>query len=457
LKRIPSILKRAKREARYSSAASLSAPGFTASLQVPSIAGVLVTPQTALTFTAWYAAQRVITEDLSSLPFCTFRHLEGGGSKIERDYPVSTLFNWSPDGETTDLNWREAYYGHVFGWGNGYSEIEWDSEGYPVRLHMDHPSVVLPKRDSRGSLFYEIQANEQAGGSGATRYRKVPPWDMLHFAGMSFNALVGYAPVALVREGIGLGKAQEQFDAAAMGNGTIPCGVLEYPGKMTDEARANLRNEWNLVHQGSAAAHKIAILQQGVKFVANHISPEMVQLLASRQFQVIEICRIWRLPPHKLADFTTAHLANLETANDDYIISCLRPWAIRFEKCINFKLIGRDGFAKGLYTKHDFRPLLLTLTKDRADFYRKLWEIGVYTVNEIRELEGLNPIPTADGGELRFKPVNVMGLTEKHSDMTFNKSGKDDGKDDGKTTGEKTPRGLEEIMLDRGVLNGHAA
>src|SRR5271170_1421797 len=112
-----------KREKRYSSAAGLSAPGFTASLTVPSIAGVLVTPQTALTFMAWYAAIRVITEDLASLPFCVFRRQQNGGSKIEPQHPVSTLFNWSPNGEVTDLNWREAYDGHVCGWGNGYAEI----------------------------------------------------------------------------------------------------------------------------------------------------------------------------------------------------------------------------------------------------------------------------------------------------------------------------------------------
>lgn len=436
-----------KREKRYSSAAGLSAPGFTASLTVPSIAGVLVTPQTALTFMAWYAAIRVITEDLASLPFMVFQRMRDGGSKVDARHPVSTLFNWSPNGEVTDLNWREAYDGHVCGWGNGYAEIEWAGDGFPDKLHMLHPSIVLPKRTKQGALFYEIQSQQEAGSAGNTRYRAVAPWDMLHFAGLGFNGLVGYAPVALGREGIGLGKALEQFGASFMGNGALPSGVLEYPGKMTDEARANLRNEWNLVHQGSAAANKIAILQQGVKFVASQISPEQAQFLASRQFQVVEIARIWRLPPHKLADFTTAHLANLEAANDDYIISCLRPWAIRFEKCVDFKLIGRDGYEAGFYTKHDFRPLLLKLTKDRADYYRKMWEIGIYTVNEIRELEGLNPIPDSDGGNLRFKPVNIMGLTEK-----LPVKGNEEPTDD------KNPRGLLEFFRDLSVrANGHAA
>lgn len=449
MKTVPSILRRAK-EKRYSSAAGLSAPGYTASLTTPSVAGILVTPQTALTFMAWYAAIRVITEDLASLPFVVFKRIKGGGSQIEPKHPVSVLFNWSPDGECTDLQWREAYDGHVCGWGNGYAEIEWSPEGWPEKLHMLHPSIVLTKRTKQGDLFYEIQSQQSAGGAGDSRYRKVAPWNMLHFAGLGFNGLVGYAPVALGREGIGLGKALEQFGASLMGNGALPLGTLEYPGKMSDEARANLRNEWNLTHQGSASANKVAILQQGVKFVASQISPEQAQFLASRQFQVVEIARIWRLPPHKLADFTTAHLANLEAANDDYIISCLRPWAIRFEKCVDFKLLGRDGYDAGFYTKHDFRPLLLKLTKDRADYYRKMWEIGIYTVNEIRELEGLNPISEADGGNLRFRPANILGLTEKNPEKS-EKPGEEPTKD-------KNPRGLMEILGDRSVvINGHAA
>jgi HK97 family phage portal protein len=443
-----------KKEKRYSSAAGLSAPGFTASLTVPSIAGVLVTPQTALTFLAWYAAIRVITEDLASLPFFEFERIQGGGSKLIRESAVSTLFNWSPDGEVSDLNWREAYTGHVCGWGNAYAEIEWNPEGEPERLHILHPSIILPKRTREGKLFYEVQSQQQAGGVGNSRFRQIHPWDMLHFAGLGFTGLVGYSPVALGREGIGLGKALEQFGASLMGNGALPSGTLEYPGKMTDEARANLRNEWNLVHQGSAAGNKVAILQQGIKFVASQISPEQAQFLASRAFQVLEICRIWRLPPHKLADFSTAPLANLEAANDDYIISCLRPWAIRFEKCVDLKLIGRDGYARGRYTKHDFRPILLKLVKDRADFYRKLWEIGVYTVNEIRELEGLNPISDADGGNMRFKPVNIMGLTEK---LPVNDPAKGKRFVLIEETDEKMPRGLEEIFTDRSVVNGHAA
>ncbi len=229
MKRVPKILKH-ERRAGYASAATLSAPGFTASLTVPSIAGVLVTPQTALTFMAYYAGMRVITEDLASLPLMTFERQAGGGSKIQPDHPVSVLFNWSPDGECTDLQWREAFFGHVLGWGNAYAEIEWDVEGFPAALQMVHPSLLQPKRTKQGKLFYELQTAVGAETSG--RRRMIDPWNVLHLAGLGFNGLVGYSPVALGREGIGLGKALEQFGAAFMGNAAVPSGVIEYPGVM---------------------------------------------------------------------------------------------------------------------------------------------------------------------------------------------------------------------------------
>ena len=147
MKRIPSILRQKR---GYSPAANLSAPGFTASLTVPSIAGILVTPQTALTFTAFYAGTRVITEDMASLPYCVFKRIPGGGSKCEPNHPISYLFNRSPDGEVNDLNWREAWVAQCIGWGTSYAEIDWDDGGVPRGLHMIHPSIILPRAHMRG-------------------------------------------------------------------------------------------------------------------------------------------------------------------------------------------------------------------------------------------------------------------------------------------------------------------
>lgn len=434
MKRLPSIMRREKRG--YSPAANMTAPGFTAAMTAPAIAGIMVTPQTALTFSAYFACQKVIAEDLASLPYCVWQRYRDGGSKIEMGHPVSVRFNRSPDGEVNDLNWREAWLAQCIGWGTAYSEIVWDSEGYPESLHMIHPSLIVPKRQpSNGRLYYEVQS--AIGGNSNARKKILEPYRVLNLASLGFNGLVGYSTVALNREGIGAGKAMEQFGSAFFGNGAHPHGVLEVPGKLKDEARKNLRESWNLVHQGSASANKIALLEEGITWKLTQVSPENAQFLASRAFQVIEMCRIMRVPPHKVGDFSQAHLANIEAANDDYIISCLRPWAARWEKSVDWKLLTNDEWVAGFYTKHDFRPLLLKLSKDRADYYRKLWEIGIYTVNEIRELEGLNPITPEEGGNLRFRPQNEAGLTDPATRPTE------------QLTDGKLPRGLWELLGGR--------
>ncbi len=404
-------LTRARSESRYSPAASLAAPGFTASMTVPSVSGIMVTPQTALTFSAFYAAVRVISEDMASLPLAVFQKQKDGGTELVEDHPVTYFFNRTPDGECNDMNWREAYASHVMTWGNGYAEIEWDAAGQPRALHMIHPSLILPKRDQKsGKLYYELQTADSISGPRGRRI--AAPYQILHCANLGFNGLVGYSVVALQREMIGLGKAVEQFGAAFFGNGATPSGVIEFQRSMKPEALKNFRESWNLVHQGSAGAHKVALLEEGATWKSTQIPPEDAQFLATRAFQVIEICRIFRLPPHKLADYTNAHLDNIEASNTDYEKTCLRPWTIRMEKACDWRLLTDDEWRAGFYTKHDFRPLLLRTSKDAADYYQKMFQIGYYTVDEIKALEGSNPIGEAAGGNKRFVLANLADITK---------------------------------------------
>lgn len=408
IKRTPRFLRRSA-EKRYSPAANLAAPGFTASMTVPSVAGIMVTPQTALTFSAFFGCIKVISEDLSSLPLLEFQAVPGGGCTVLPYSPISQLFDWSPDGECPDLNWRESWLSHCLSWGNGYAEVTWSDDGQPLATTLIHPSVITPKRDQdTGRLYYELQTADSIVGP---RGRKmIPPWKILHLAGLGFNGLVGYSPVALQREAIGLGKAVEQYGASFFGNGAQPSGVVEFKRAMKAEALKNFREMWNLIHQGSAGAHKIALLEEGATWKSIGVPPEDAQFLATRAFQVLEMCRIFRIPPHKLQDFAAAHLNNVEAANEDYIISCLRPWARRVEKAINFRLIGRDGYVRGRYVKHDFRPLLLRTAKDEADFYQKMFQIGCYSIDEIKALRGENPIGNAAGGQKRFIMSNLMDV-----------------------------------------------
>lgn len=408
-KRTPRFLARElRRRSAYNSVGSTGWPG---SLVTPSISGITVTPQTALSYTAYYAGIRVISEDVASLPLAVFRRRPKGGAKLVRDHPITRRFSRCPAGdsnEVTSLNWRESWVAHCLGWGNGYAEIDWSKAGEFLGLELLHPQGTTPRRDDDRRLYYELSGSAgMLRGNG--KVEKLPPYKVLHLAGLGFNGLVGYSPVALAREAIGLGKAAEQFGASLFGNGAIPKGFLKYPGKLKKEAKDNLRDSVNMMHQGSANANKVAILEEGMDWVNTQINPDDAQFLLTRSFQVVEICRILRLPPHKLGDLTNAHFTNIEASNLDYLMTTLRPWCIRIEECLNLKLLSDEEYEAGFYVRHDIRAILRASIKDRAEFYQKMFQFGM-SPNEIFELEDMNPIPDEDGGNKRFRPAAMVEL-----------------------------------------------
>jgi HK97 family phage portal protein len=399
------------REARYSPASNLAAPGFTASMTVPSVAGIMVTPQTALTFTAFFAGIKIISEDMARLPVMIMQRNANGSTAVVKSHRINQLYNYTADGECPSFNWRESRTSHVLSWGNGYAEIIWDDSGEIEKLLMIHPSLILPKRDQKsGNLYYELQTADSI--SGPRNRRIAAPWQIFHTAGLGFNGLVGYSVVALHREMIGLGKSQEQFGASFFGNGAVPEGYVKFARSMKPDAIKNFRENFNLIHQGSAGAHKLLILEEGAEWVATGTQPDKSQLIEGRKFQVIEVCRVLRLPPHKLGDFADSHYANAEAAEEDYISSCLAGWSARDEGAINLRLLLRDEVEAGLYAKYDFRPLLLRTAKDEADYYTKMFNIGYYSVDEMKALKGENPIGEAAGGGKRFVQTNLVDITK---------------------------------------------
>ncbi len=382
---------------------NMQAPSFMQSAYYPSLAGIYVSPETALTFTAVYAAIRILSEDIASFPLEVFRKNAASGSTTVPDHPVYQRLAISPNGETTDFNWRESQASHVLGWGNAYAELEWSKSGEILGMHLMHPSHTEAFRKSDGKLSYK---SRRADGTEVV----LPSENVWHLSGLGFNGVTGYSPVALAREAIGLGKAAEQFGSSFFGNSARPSGMLKYPGRLSTDAMKRVREDWNSIHQGSANANNVAILEEGMEWVQTQIAPEDAQFLATRQFQVVEIGRIYRLPPHKLGDFTHAHLTNIEASNFDYLITCLRPWLVRIEKSANLKLFSEAERKAGFYVKHDMRALLRAASKDRAEYYQKMQAMGAYDLDEIRSLEDLNPIGEKAGGNLRFIPVNYTTL-----------------------------------------------
>ena len=217
------------------------------------------------------------------------------------------------------------------------------------------------------------------------------PEDILHIAGLSFDGISGYSPTTLGRQAIGLGIAEEQFGAALFGNGARPGGILKTQKRLSTDAAKRLRDSFENIHSGTLNAFRTAVLEEGLEWQESQISPETAQFLSSRQFQVIEVARLLNLPPHKLQDYSQAHLTNVEEANLDYVTSTLQGWLEAIEAEENTKLLFEDELER-LFFSHDMNALMRGNMTARSAYYTRRFQVGSISPNEIRAKEGDNPI-----------------------------------------------------------------
>ena len=286
-----------------------------------SSSGKTINPNTGLTFTAVYAAIRVLAESIASLPLKVYRR-DGSASNTAQSHPIYTLLHDTPSNEQSSYSWRETIMGHVLTYGNGYSEIIRNGAGLPVAIFPIRPDrVQITRIDERIAYVYTGEGNQQ---------RAISADDVIHIAGLGFDGLQGYSPIRLFREAIGMGLAAEEFGASFFGNAARPSGVLSHPGQLSTEAAGRLRDSWGWMHRGSHKAGKVAILEEGMRWDHLSIPPDDAQFLESRTFQVREIARIYRVPPHLLADLEGgASFASIEQMSMDFVRYSLRPWGGR--------------------------------------------------------------------------------------------------------------------------------
>lgn len=355
-------------------------------------AGVSVTPWTAMNYSAVYAAVRIISESIASLPLHLYERSPGGGKQRASAHPLYALAHDAPNDEMGSLQWREASMAHLLLWGNAYSEIVRDLEGNAVELWPLDPSQVRPTRTKSGELVYEV-------GSSLVLQRE----SVLHIPGLSFDGVVGLSPISAARQSIGLALAIEQFGSGFFGRGARPGGVLTFPGQLSSEARANLRRSFEELHAGAASSHRVALLEQGLKWESIGVPPDDSQFLQSREFQVIEICRWFNLPPHKLKELAKMNYNSLEQMNVEFLTDTLRPWLVRWEQQLNRKLIRKQDRGR-LFFEHAVEGILRGDLQSRYTSYSIARNWGWLSVNEIREKENLNPV---EGGDTYLTPQNM--------------------------------------------------
>lgn len=361
--------------------------------------GVRVDEDTALTFAAVWGCIRCISEDVAALPLGVYRKRPGGGRDRQEQHPADWLFSVQANPETTAFALRETLLAHSLAWGNGYAEIERTAGGQPVWLWQLTPDRVYPDRDSRGRLYYDID-----NGSGPNT--ALDPQDVYHVKGLGFDGIVGYSVIRMLARTIGGALTAEAMASNLWGNDSTPGGVLTYPGKLQPGAQENIRAGFERVHSGPRGYRRVAILEEGMKWEATGLPPEDAQLLQTRQFSVTEIARIFRVPPHKIADLTRATFSNIEEQEIGYAVDTLMPWAYRVETEGNVKLFGRNQQGT-FFLKHNFNARLRGNAAQRASFYKSMFDVGAFSTNDVLELEDRNPV---EDGEQRFVPANMMPL-----------------------------------------------
>ena len=365
-----------------------------------SSSGKAVNERTALQTTAVYACVRILAETIAALPLHTYQHTNGGKEKAA-EHPLYYLLHSEPNSEMTSFVFRETLMGHLLLWGNAYAQIIRDGRGRVVGLYPLLPNKMIVNRNDQGQLYYQY---EKDGCLYILNRHEV-----LHIPGLGFDGLIGYSPIAMAKNAIGMAIATEEYGAKFFANGANPGGVLEHPGVVKDPAR--IRESWNAVYQGSGNAHRVAVLEEGMKFQSIGIPPEQAQFLETRKFQINEIARIFRIPPHMIGDLEKSSFSNIEQQSLEFVMYTLDPWVVRWEQAIQRALFS-ESEKRQFFVKFNVDGLLRGDYESRMNGYAVGRQNGWLSSNDIRELENLNRIPEDAGGDLYLINGNMTKLAE---------------------------------------------
>ncbi len=360
-------------------------------------AGKPVNEHTAMQMTAVYSCVRILGETLAGLPLHVYKYNDSGGKEKYLKHPLYKLLHDEPNPEMTSFTFRETLMSHLLLWGNAYAQIIRNARGEVIALYPLMPNKMTVDRDKNGRLFYLYQRSvEDAPTLGKDSLVYLDPSDVLHIPGLGFDGLVGYSPIAMAKNAIGLAMATEEYGAKFFANGAAPGGVLEHPGTIKDPQK--VKDSWNAAYQGSTNSHRVAVLEEGMKYQQIGIPPEQAQFLETRKFQINEIARIFRVPPHMLADLEKSSFSNIEQQSLEFVKYTLDPWVVRWEQNMYRSLLMASE-KHTVFIKFNVDGLLRGDYVSRMNGYATARQNGWMSANDIRELENLDRIPVELGGD----------------------------------------------------------
>ena len=374
-----------------------------------STSGKAVTERSAMQMTAVYSCVRILAEAVAGLPLNLYRYTEDGGKEKAIDHPLYLLLHDEPNPEMSSFVFRETLMTHLLLWGNAYAQIIRNGKGEVIALYPLMPNKMTVDRDERGRLYYSYQRGTDEAIRDKNQTVILRPSDVLHIPGLGFDGLVGYSPIAMAKNAIGMAIACEEYGAKFFANGAAPGGVLEHPGTIKDPQR--VRESWQSTFGGSGNANKIAVLEEGMKYTPIGISPEQAQFLETRKFQINEIARIFRVPPHMVGDLEKSSFSNIEQQSLEFVKYTLEPWVTRWEQTIQRSLLS-TGEKSRYFVKFNLEGLLRGDYQSRMNGYATARQNGWMSANDIRELENLDRIPTEEGGDLYLINGNMLPLKD---------------------------------------------
>ncbi len=402
----------------------------------PTYTGKPVTEVTALRLTAVWRCVSLIAGAVARTSFLPFTRVEDVGKVKATTHYLWRLFTYEANSQLnlTAYRFRRMMQTWVLLWGNAYAEIEIDGRGRVVGLWPMRPDRM--QFDLIGGLPYYTYTKDSG------ERVSLPKDKVLHIRGLELDGWKGKSPIAAARQSIGLGLAAEEYGARYFGNSGKPGGWIEHPGKLNDTSRKNLRESIEDIHRGLRGAHRIGIFEEGMKYHDVGLPPEDMQFLQTRQFQGIDVARLYGVPPHKIAELSRATFSNIEEQGIDFVNDCLSDWFVNWEQeCTCSLLSAREADTTLLMFMRS--ELMRGDSLKRAQAHSLYRNMGAESANDIRDDLDKNRIPADDGGDLYLLAMNMAPLGTAIDDDPTNEddpgAGPDGDDDQTEDDSEQTP------------------
>ena len=377
-----------------------------------SISGATVNEISAMRISAVYSCVRILAESIAALPLHVYEYRDGG-KKRAIEHPLYFLLHDAPNDEMTSFTFRELLMTQLLLYGNCYLQIvrgtSYRDFGQVIGLYPLKPDRMTIERDDKGQIIYKYTPttgeNAHMTKSATITLQRQ---NVLHIPALGFDGLIGYSPIAMARNAIGVAMACEEFGARFFENDARPSGILKHPGTIKNPDK--LRESWQTAFSGENHG-KTAVLEEGVEYETISIPPDDAQFLDTRKFQIAEIARIFRVPLHLLNDLDRATFNNITQLSLEFVMYTLTPWLVRLEQGFNKALFSRSERGR-FFVKFSVEGLLRGDYETRTNGYRAALQSGWMNVNEVRELEDMNKISDEEGGNFFLVNGNMAKLKD---------------------------------------------